>query len=131
LCSKTELNGILSFETDFPDPAPQFSRDIDIMLFRVIQEFINNSIKHGHANRIKIKINPTENNETIIVLEDDGVGFDVNIIKESKGMGIDNIKSRLALYNAQLNIKSFKDKGTIYTIKLFQNPDITIDYEQE
>lgn len=130
LCSKTELTGVLNFELQFSESAPEFSKAVDVILFRVIQEFINNSIKHAKASLIKITIE-TDEHESLIVLEDNGVGFDLSELKNAKGMGIDNIKSRLALYNAQVHIYSAKNKGTCFKIKIPNSTENIQKHEQE
>jgi PAS domain S-box-containing protein len=130
LCSKTGLNGLLSFELHFSDDFPEYSKPIEVMLFRVIQEFINNSIKHAQADVIKITFE-TKGHESFLTLEDNGVGFDLQEVKNTKGMGIDNIKSRLAIYNTQVNIYSAKQKGTCFKIKIPNSPENLKHHEQQ
>lgn len=82
--------------------------------FRIVQEFLNNSVKHASASNISGHIKE-DNHVILIQIYDDGVGFD----KENppnKGMGIDNMRKRADIYNLELKISSIKGKGT--TLKL-------------
>lgn len=81
----------------------------EIQLFRVIQEFVNNVIKHSKASKLSIGIKDFSANFAI-VLADNGVGFDDTIVK--KGMGLKNIESRIRSLNAKFKWKSKPGKGT-------------------
>lgn len=82
----------------------------ELHLFRIAQELINNSIKHGKANNSKINISH-KNNELIFIYTDNGVGFNVDNIDNKKGLGIKNIESRVSLLNGKYNIDSKVGKG--------------------
>ncbi|APZ45990.1 sensor histidine kinase [Polaribacter reichenbachii] len=82
----------------------------ELHLFRITQELINNSIKHGKANNSKINIS-YKNNELIYSYTDNGVGFNVANIDNKKGLGIKNIESRVTLLNGKYNIDSKIGKG--------------------
>lgn len=88
-----------------------------MILFRMIQESLNNSLKHSKAS--KIVITCEANKEMFeIRLEDNGVGFDVSKIENSKSLGMTTLKKRAALINASLSIDSILDSGTKVTIKI-------------
>lgn len=84
---------------------------IDLNLFRVLQELLNNSINHGKASEIVISL---EQDNDLIKLKyhDNGSGFDVTNLKSHKGLGIKNIESRLRIINAQHSYQSSREKGT-------------------
>ncbi|WP_117882053.1 sensor histidine kinase [Aureibaculum luteum] len=85
----------------------------EIILFRIVQEFLSNSIKHSKSKKIEITANCTH--EFLkIKIQDYGVGFDENIVK--KGSGLLNMKSRAKLINAEFDLKSEKDKGVSLTL---------------
>ncbi len=117
LCSKMELSGLLNFRLTFSSQLPRFTKDIEITLFRIIQEFINNGIKHGKANIITMDFRQ-ESDQSIIFLSDNGIGFDMNTVEISGGMGLENVRSRLALYGGTVSIKSQFEKGTSFEIRL-------------
>lgn len=122
LCSKIELHGILSFKLLMEDSCPRLNKDIEITLFRIVQEFINNSIKHSRANTISIDMSHTDE-QLFIRLKDNGIGFDIHAVSSSGGMGLGNIRSRLALYHGSVIINSVKGEGTTY--------EITINYKTD
>lgn len=83
----------------------------EIHLYRIIQEVLNNSLKHANASIITIQFND-EKNEVSVSIEDNGIGFNKEVIDKSKGNGWANIKSRLAIINGSFEIDSKINKGT-------------------
>lgn len=81
----------------------------EIQLFRIVQEFVNNVLKHAKARKLTFYMKHLPHSFAI-VFADDGVGFDVNSIK--KGMGLENIESRIRSLNATFKWKSELGKGT-------------------
>jgi PAS domain S-box-containing protein len=90
---------------------------LEIALFRIVQEFVNNAIKHGKAKNIIIKMQQ-DRKKTIITLKHDGVGFEYNKSREFDGMGLQNVRSRVSSYDGEVEIKSAVNKGTTYQITL-------------
>lgn len=90
--------------------------------FRIIQEFLNNSIKHSQATQIKAVIEPKSNYVSIRVV-DNGVGFEKRN-EDKRGMGITNMSKRAEIFNIDLDINSIKGKGTELSLKI---PCTTID----
>ncbi len=86
-----------------------------LMVYRIIQELLTNSIKHADANEILIQLTRQEN-ELIIMVEDDGKGYDMENVK--KGMGTGNIASRINYLKGDLSIHSVKDNGTTTMITI-------------
>jgi signal transduction histidine kinase len=88
----------------------------DIILYRIIQEIINNIIKHANATEIGIEIN-SEPAMTSVKISDNGVGFDITVLKGAgTGIGLQNISNRAKTINATVDIKSSPDKGTVITL---------------
>jgi signal transduction histidine kinase len=81
---------------------------LQINIFRIIQEQLNNILKHSNASGASITLNRLES-ETILVIADNGKGHD--ILKEKKGVGIINIKSRVELWHGSLTINSKPGQG--------------------
>ena len=81
----------------------------EVQIYRIIQEFLSNVIKHAKASNMLIHIRDTETSLTLI-LSDNGVGFDNSILK--KGMGLKNIDSRINSINAFSKWKSEKGNGS-------------------
>jgi len=92
---------------------------VETILYRVIQESINNTIKHANANQLDISIH---NNETGIslLIEDNGKGFDVQKMRqnerENTGLGLQNIQSRIAFLQGTVEWDSSEGNGTVVTI---------------
>jgi signal transduction histidine kinase/ligand-binding sensor domain-containing protein len=86
--------------------------EVNIMVFRVIQELLSNSIKHSFARNVTIHINAFEDMLNI-VYEDDGIGFSYE--PEKSGLGLDNIESRIHSVNGTLKFES-GTFGVSYTI---------------
>ncbi len=78
-------------------------------LYRIVQEIINNAIKHSRAEHIYFRLKK-ENKQIKIEIEDDGIGFDETKIKE--GLGIQNVKHRMKIAKLNGEFNSVLDKGT-------------------
>jgi signal transduction histidine kinase len=89
---------------------------ISLSIYRIVQELFSNSIKHADANEILIQLN-TEEDELVIQYEDDGIGFDQHNLKR-KGMGLENIKSRVNYMHGTITIDSKKDQGMAVMIRV-------------
>jgi signal transduction histidine kinase len=87
----------------------------EVQIYRIIQEFLNNVIKHAKATQMLIHIRDTDTSLDII-LSDNGIGFTIERLQ--KGMGLKNIDSRIKSINAQSKWKSEKDKGSRLILKL-------------
>ena len=81
----------------------------EVQIYRIIQEFLSNVIKHAKASNMLIHIRDTETSLAVI-LSDNGVGFDNSVLK--KGMGLKNIDSRIKSINAFSKWKSKKGNGS-------------------
>lgn len=80
-----------------------------IIIFRILQEFFSNTIKHSKASNLNVLLD-FNNSELKIIAKDDGVGFSSEII--SKGIGLENIKNRAKLIGASAFFTSEVNKGT-------------------
>lgn len=93
-------------------------KNIEIHLFRMIQEIIHNTIKHANAKNLQIGIS-SENKHIMILTKDDGQGFDINKVKsESGGLGLKSLESRCEILNGILSLESEPGKGTNCYIKI-------------
>jgi PAS domain S-box-containing protein len=79
-----------------------------LTVFRIIQEALNNAIRHARATTVQIQIT-TRRGKVEIGIEDDGIGFNPLMVK--KGAGLKNIQNRIYLINGTQNIYSAPDKG--------------------
>jgi PAS domain S-box-containing protein len=81
-----------------------------LMLFRIIQEQVNNVLKHANANNIIIEL-MIDGHMINLAVSDDGKGFDFEEVKNNKGVGLQNIASRTELFNGKINIVTAPNKG--------------------
>ncbi|WP_218598151.1 sensor histidine kinase [Polaribacter sp. NJDZ03] len=82
----------------------------ELHLFRITQELINNSVRHGKANNSTINISQKDN-RLIFSYTDNGIGFNSDDKNNKKGLGMKNIESRVSLLNGKYNIGSEVGKG--------------------
>ena len=95
----------------------RLSANIEINLYRVVQELINNIIKHAEATEVEVQLYKSKNH-LIIMVEDNGKGFNINEASKQKGMGISNIKSRLRSVKGEISFEKAHDSGTLAIIKV-------------
>lgn len=89
------------------------NKNDEIFLFRIIQEFISNTLKYAEAETLRVLLD-YEVNELKIKIEDDGVGFDIKSAR--LGSGMTNMQKRAELLNTEFNLKSEPDNGTVLTL---------------
>ena len=88
---------------------------VKINLYRIIQESLQNINKYANATNVKVELKKQENN-IILTINDDGVGFNVNLKK--KGIGLQNMISRAKECNGEFNVKSKKGEGTTVMVTI-------------
>lgn len=87
----------------------------EVQLYRIIQEFTTNVIKHSRATKIELYIKDYNSN-MVLIISDNGQGFDYNLVK--KGMGIKNIETRIKSIDATFKWKNIVDKRSRLIIKI-------------
>jgi signal transduction histidine kinase len=85
-----------------------------LTIYRIIQEALNNAIKHAQATSVLIRILHNASSAEVII-EDDGVGFNVKTVK--KGAGLKNMQNRIYLINGEHIIESTPNQGSKIIIK--------------
>lgn len=89
----------------------------EIMLYRVIQEMVNNTIKYAQARKLEMKIN-IQPRILDIFYSDDGIGFNVEEKIESQSIGLKSIHSRISFLNGKVEIDSRPGAGVKYHIEV-------------
>jgi two-component system, NarL family, sensor kinase len=82
-----------------------------VTIYRIVQELITNTMKHASARTAIVQITKTDG-QLAITIEDDGKGFDTNILGQSKGIGWTNIQHRVDFLKGRLDVNSGTDEGT-------------------
>ena len=85
------------------------SKEKKLVLIRIIQECLNNALKHAAPSLIEVNVHGSPSAAEIIV-KDDGKGFEMNVAKD--GLGLHNLKNRMATIGGKIRIKSRVDEGT-------------------
>jgi signal transduction histidine kinase len=115
---KFEENELLSIVFT-PIVNEKISHNVEVALYRIVIELINNTMKYASANRIYITFKKLKGSKLKMIYADDGVGFDLNKIKKSaSGIGLLNIQNRVSTLDGDLEIKTSENKGFIATIVL-------------
>jgi signal transduction histidine kinase len=91
------------------------SDDLKLNIYRIVQELVNNVVKHAEADQIKISIIGEQDNLCIQV-SDDGKGFDSD--QSRKGIGISNMMNRVESFNGEFRIESNVGEGTKVSVRI-------------
>ena len=89
----------------------------DVNIYRIIQELVTNSVKHGHASQVLVQLTIAAEN-VLISVEDDGRGFDLQVVQARPGIGLSNIRHRVNYFNGKMDIESKPGEGTTVNIEL-------------
>lgn len=99
------------------DRGGRLESTVENVLFRVIQELVQNIVKHAQATEVSLQIIRSEDELTILV-EDNGVGFDVAALGPDAGIGLKNIESRMAYLGGRVEFDSRVGRGTTVTLEV-------------
>lgn len=103
-------------DIDIKCSVDSLNSSIEIGIFRIVSEILNNSVKYSSANKIFVNVFIDDYSDLNVIVGDNGIGFDINTISE-KSNGVKNIKNRCKVLNGQLNINTSLGNGCCYQIK--------------
>jgi two-component system, NarL family, sensor kinase len=115
-CNSINATKLLAVKYQSLGMDPRVEKSTEIIVYRIVQELLNNIIKHAAAGEALVQL-IRENNRLNIVVEDNGKGFDTALLENSKGAGWINIVSRVDYLKGHLDIHSEPRKGTLVTIE--------------
>jgi signal transduction histidine kinase len=98
----------IAFKKRFEPVDDVFSRDAAASLYRIVQEGVNNILKYSEAKNSRVTLE-RDLRETLLVIEDDGRGFNPNDARE--GMGLKNIAERARILGGRLKLDSSPGRG--------------------
>ncbi|WP_420583270.1 sensor histidine kinase [Reichenbachiella sp.] len=101
--------------TSHIDLGEEMDSQTNVQVYRIVQELLNNTLKHARASTINIDLTLARDHFTLI-FEDNGIGFDTN--QADNGLGLKNLRSRVDRMDGHLTIESNKGKGTTTIIEL-------------
>nr|WP_236900573.1 ATP-binding protein [Elizabethkingia ursingii] len=110
-------NSALDIHTEFINYGNSLSEEKQLIIYRIIQELVNNAIKHAEASEIIIQISQEENVLNLTV-EDNGKGFDHKGLNVKKTAGFHNIESRVQFLKGTMNIISELNIGTSIELQI-------------
>lgn len=114
------------YTTEFHAPTSSLSfvnNDNSLILYRMVQEVLNNIIKHAHASKIIIDIEAKGPMCHLLTISDNGRGFDTSKLQENKtGIGLQNIFTRAKMINSAVSIKSSEQEGTSIVFEITNQP---------
>lgn len=113
---KISSTGLLKIDLQIIELNKQLDKTTEVILYRVIQELVNNIIKHAQAHSIGIQIINHDDTMLNILVEDDGVGFDTGNKNSFSGIGLKNIISRIEYINGTVEFDSSPGRGTTVII---------------
>lgn len=108
--NKTEI--IFQFFGDFE----RVDSNLELNAFRVIQELVNNAIKHANARKLVVQM-IQEPERLCFIVQDDGTGFNIHNEKPQKGIGLSTVKSRIEALNGTMEKLSTPGKGTEFVVE--------------
>jgi signal transduction histidine kinase len=130
---RLERTNLYKTSFNFTDVQNLMDSQTETILFRTVQEMLNNIVKHARASELEIHL--THENGTInLEMRDNGIGFDPGILSEkeySKGLGLRNIRKRAALIGGTCNINSIKNGGTTIRITIPVNKQPFHEHNEE
>lgn len=102
------------------DSAIELGDKKELMIYRIVQEQINNILKHSHAKNASVDLKTVDNN-LLLIISDNGIGF--NKKQKSKGIGLQNISSRIEFYSGRIDIISEPGQGCKFEIMIPLNTE--------
>ena len=111
-CNKIIQTGKIKISLEFQLRNKRLNEILEVILYRTLIEFINNTLKHAQAKNIRINI-LQENNHLNVIYEDDGIGFDFEKMLDDPrtGMGLKNILSRVKSVDGIIQADKAIEKG--------------------
>ncbi len=95
----------------------QLSNTADLYVYRIIQELINNAIKHAAPNQILVQLTKTTD-KVLLTVEDDGKGFNKELLQSATGIGMKNLQQRVDYFKGKIDFASQPGEGTSVNIEL-------------
>ena len=123
LVSKTEEDCNIKFSVSIDEESEIKNSNLKIICFRIIQESLNNIIKHSKAKKAYIYVK-ISNTLIDMIVQDNGIGFDTSKINSINSFGLSSLKERVSLVNGTVIIDSELSKGTAINVKIPNKEDV-------
>lgn len=112
-CDSIQQSGIFKVDFQSLGTDTRLASNTEIILYRIVQELLNNASKYAKASTVLVQLAFHEN-EISITVEDNGVGFDTAKIQQSSGAGWNNIRSRVEYLKGKIDVTSGAGGTSVY-----------------
>jgi two-component system, NarL family, sensor kinase len=113
-----KLKSLHTLQIDFSSPDFALAPEREVNLYRVVQEIIQNTLKHARATQLTIRIS-LKGKAILLQTKDDGIGFNYSVKKQQGlGMGLLSLQSRAELLGGQLLVQTKPGEGVIFEIEI-------------
>ena len=116
-CNSVNSTGLVEVKYQSVGMSSRLDGTTEIIIYRIVQELMNNILKHAAATEAFVQL-LRDDNRLSIVVEDNGKGFDTSILDNSKGAGWSSIRSRVEYLKGRIDVHSEPGKGTLINIEL-------------
>jgi len=113
-------NAIITFHAFPSEEIDRINTSLKVEIYKIIQELITNAQKHSQASKVEIQLTRLDGMLKLL-FEDNGRGFSVETVKH--GIGFQNIRERLKLFDGVLSIDAYPSKGTVIDIEIPLKPE--------
>jgi len=111
LCRETSEQYKVKIDCSCTNIPEELDDDIALCILRVVQEALHNVAKHSHAAVVRLEM-AARKGEIALTIEDDGIGFDVDQIRSTRGLGLVSMRERVHLIGGHFKITSTPGHGT-------------------
>lgn len=116
----TQMATVNSLQVDLraTEPFPIANEEIRVLLFQSVRELLFNVVKHAGANHATVELQASAPGELMIIIQDEGRGFDVTTVarKQNTGFGLFSVHERLKLFGGRMELQSAPNQGTRVTL---------------
>jgi len=117
LCEKNS-NSAIEFEFSSSIPTnKRYAEKFEMKIYFIVSELFSNITKHSNAKKAKLSLTEKEN-QLILRIYDDGIGFKTQTLKDAEGFGLNRIRARIKKYKGTLSIVSKENQGTKIKIEI-------------
>ncbi len=109
---------------------PRQPSEFELSVFRIIQELLQNVVKHAAASRVMVQLAEVEGHILSVTVDDNGKGFDPKRLPDTKGIGLQSVLSRVQVLKGTIDIRSSAEDGTSVHME-FEMPVDTVAAKQE
>jgi signal transduction histidine kinase len=117
LFEDVEEAGDMQTDLDIALGDERLAENTEIMIYRIVQEMLNNTLKHAQASAVSMSLTK-QNDKLIIEYKDNGVGFDETKLPKNKNLGLLGIRTRAEYLGGSVEMKSEPGKGVYYRITI-------------